>query len=64
MKQFLEFLSINTDKSSKRLVGVIGAFCLFIAMFFFHTDTLYYCVTSTVLGSLGITAIDNFINKK
>ena len=64
MKYILDFLSINTDRSSKRLVGVIGAFCLFIAMFIFHTPELYYCVTSTVLGSLGITAIDNFINKK
>lgn len=57
------FFTFNNDQSSKRLVGIIGSFSLFITMFMYHTDILVQCTTVVSLGALGITATEKIFSK-
>ena len=59
LEYFKSLIKNNTTDSSKRFVGVIGALCLFAAMFIYHTDTLIYCVTALTTGALAITGVEN-----
>lgn len=57
------FTENDGTPSSKRLVGVIGAFGLIAAMFIHPCDTLYYCVTTVTLGGLAITGFEKILSK-
>jgi hypothetical protein len=61
------FFSSDSNNSSKRLVGIVGAFFLFWTLWDnSHSEThiapaesLVYCVTTLVAVSLGLTTIES-----
>jgi len=65
MKKFIDwlggFFSSESNNSSKRLVGIIGAMFLFWTLWAEKSpsETLVYCVTTLVAVSLGLTTIES-----
>ena len=61
------FFSSDSNNSSKRLVGIIGAMFLFWTLWdnshsethIAPADSLVYCVTTLVAVSLGLTTIES-----
>jgi len=61
------FFSSESNNSSKRLVGIVGAFFLFWTLWdnshsethIAPADSLVYCVTTLVAVSLGLTTIES-----
>lgn len=64
MKKFLmRLLDPNDCASSKRFVGLLGCISLILAMFIYHTDTLFYSVTALSASALTITGIEAVFKK-
>lgn len=59
-KIFDIFKGDNNQFSSKRFVGVIGAFILFASMVYYNTDKLVEAVQWVVILALGFTTVDKF----
>ena len=58
------FFHFGNEQSSKRLVGIVGSFSLFVTMVIYHTDVLVQCTTVVSLGALGISATEKIFSKK
>ncbi len=64
------FFSSDNNNSSKRLVGIVGAFFLFYTLYenskseahYAPADSLVYSVTALVAISLGLTTIESLGN--
>lgn len=61
IKQFFE---IDTNPSSKRLVGIIAAIALVVYMFIYPSEGSNNSVLILALGSLGITSIEKIWKKQ
>ena len=67
-----KFFCEKSEPSSKRLVGIVGAFTLFITLFansFTHvdnapSDALVQAVALLSFGALGITGVEKVFSKK
>lgn len=61
------FFCSNTNESSKRLVGILGALSLYIALLKHHSDSLVwatFCLSAVSLGLTTVEALKNILNKK
>lgn len=63
MKIFGMFKGDNGEFSSKRVVGILGAISLIVAMFYHNSDKLIESVEWVTILSLGFTSVDKFGNK-
>ena len=69
---FTKFFCEKSEPSSKRLVGIVGSFTLFVTLFtnsFSHidkapSDALIQAVALLSFGALGITGFEKIFNKK
>ena len=64
MIDFLKsLLNSNDPNSSKRFIGIISSMSLIVAMFIFHTDTLFMSVTALAGTLFTATAFENVFKK-
>lgn len=69
---FTKFFCDKNEPSSKRLVGIVGAFCLFASLILggfcetykIPSDALVNAVALLSFGSLGITGAERIFSKK
>lgn len=69
---FAKFFCEKSEPSSKRLVGIVGSFTLFVTLFansFTHVDSapsdaLVQAVALLSFGALGITGFERVFGKK
>lgn len=69
---FTKFFCEKNEPSSKRLVGIVGAFCLFASLILggfsetykIPSDALVNAVALLSFGSLGITGAERIFSKK
>lgn len=64
MKIFEAFKGDKGEFSSKRVIGIIGAFVLMCSMVYHNTDKLIEAVEYITIFTLGFTTIDKFSNNK
>jgi hypothetical protein len=64
MKIFEAFKGDKGEFSSKRVIGIIGAFVLMGSMIYHNTDKLIEAVEYITIFTLGFTTIDKFSNNK
>ena len=64
MRKFIQnLLSSENPTSSKRLVGIVGAFSLIGAMIYYHTNYLVSAVEMVTIGVLTITGAEKIFKK-
>jgi len=67
LKQMIQYmkslLDTKSTNSSKRFIGLVGAFSLIIAMFIFHTTELYYCFAAMSSSALALTGLEKIFEK-
>ena len=69
---FTKFFCHKNEPSSKRLVGIVGSFCLFTSLilggfsksFKIPSDALVEAIALLSFGSLGITGAESIFSKK
>lgn len=69
---FTKFFCEKNEPSSKRLVGIVGSFCLFASLilggfsetFKIPSDALVDAIALLSFGSLGITGAERIFSKK
>lgn len=64
MKIYEAFKGDKGEFSSKRVIGIIGAFVLMGSMVYHNTDKLIEAVEYITIFTLGFTTIDKFSNNK